>query len=443
MPLRILSGRPRHLQVLVLSLAVLTVGVAAGFGHPSRPSGSFETAASLSGADEFFDVPPTTSPLAADPPTTAPAAPAAGVAGPAADALATQAAEAVTPPSTAPPAPAATPPPATPAPAAAPKAVIPLGKGMWLYQLSMAEGGDATKVVNKAKAAGLTHLYLRLGSSKGGFYDQAELDKLLPVAHAAGLKVVGWDFVYLDDPAADAARAKAEIGYVTPTGHRIDAFSADIETASEGVNLSAEGAAAYGANLRALVGPSYPLIATVPRPSAKRPFPYAEATKSFDAIAPMVYWQNRDPATDVAGALAALAPLGKPVLPVGQAYNGGSEGGPDRDPPKEQLVAFMNTALAKGAVGVSFWVWNHATADQWSAIDDATAWELPAGRAANGAAAVYLQRVLGVLGQPVAQDGQIGPATRAAIAAVQQGFGLPATGKLDAATVRSITGPKL
>src|SRR5439155_10153918 len=138
---------------------------------------------------------------------------------------------------------------------------------MWLYQLSMSSGGNAQAVVNKAKAAGLTHIYLRLGSSKGGFYDQAELDKLLPVAHAAGLKVIGWDFVYLDDPTADAARAKAEIDYVTPTGHRIDAFSADIETGSEGVNLTAERAAAYGAQLRALVGAGYPLIATVPRPS--------------------------------------------------------------------------------------------------------------------------------------------------------------------------------
>ena len=133
MPLRMLSGRPRHLQVLFLSLLVLTIGVATAFGRPVSPT-KLETAAALSGGDQFDDVPPTTSPLAADPPTTAPAAPAAaGVAGPAADALATQAAEAVTPPSTAPPAPAATPPPATPAPAAAPKAVIPLGKGMWLY----------------------------------------------------------------------------------------------------------------------------------------------------------------------------------------------------------------------------------------------------------------------------------------------------------------------
>jgi Putative peptidoglycan binding domain len=441
MPLRMLSGRPRHLQVLFLSLVVLTFGVATALGRPASPT-KLETAAALAGGDQFNDVPPGPSPLAADPPTTAPAPSPADPATTPAPAPGGAAGSAA-PPATAPPAPPATVPAAPAAPAAAAKPIIPLGKGMWLYQLSMAEGGDANKVVSKAKAAGLTHLYLRLGSSKGGFYDQAELDQLLPVAHAAGLKVIGWDFVYLDDPAADAARAKAEIDYVTPTGHRIDAFSADIETASEGVNLTPEGAAAYGAKLRALVGPGYPLIATVPRPSAKRPFPYAEATQSFDAVAPMVYWMNRDPATDVAGALAALAPLGKPVLPIGQAYNGGAEGGPDLDPPKEALVAFMNTAFAKGAVGVSFWVWNHATPQQWQAIDEAAAWELPAGRAANGAAAVYLQRVLGVLGQPVAQDGMIGPATRAAIAAVQQSFGLPATGKLDAATARSITGPRL
>jgi hypothetical protein len=440
MPLRMLSGRPRHLQVLVLSLIVLTVGVASALGRPPGPAGPLEAAAAITSGDQFNDVPPSPSPLAADPPTTAPTAPPAST---------DRAGEAAAPPATTPPAPPVqAAPPAPPAPpaaaaAAAPKPIVPFGKGMWLYQLSMAEGGDAGKVVNKAKAAGLTHIYLRLGSSKGGFYDQAELDQLLPMAHAAGLKVVGWDFVYLDDPAADAARAKAEIDYVTPTGHRIDAFSADIETSSEGVTLTAERASAYGARLRELIGPSYPLIATVPRPSPKRPFPFAEATQSFNAIAPMVYWQNRDPATDVAGAIAALAPLGKPILPIGQAYNGGPEGGPNIDPPKEALVAFMNTAFAKGAVGVSFWVWNHATPQQWSAIDEATGWELPTGRAATGAAAVFLQRVLGVLGQPVAQDGKLGPATKAALAAVQRGLGLPQTGKLDVATVRSITGPKL
>ncbi|MEW6474475.1 MAG: peptidoglycan-binding domain-containing protein [Actinomycetota bacterium] len=434
MPLRHLSGQPRQIRVLVLSLLVLIVGVAAGVSRSSDPSTPLETAVSF--ADEFVDVPPSVPATPAETATTAPAdttttTPAAPPAERAADAIT---------PQEAPPAPAPAEVAAPPAPA---KPILPLGKGMWLYQLSMSEGGDANKVVSKAKALGLTHLYTRLGSSKKGFYAQDELNKLLPVAHAAGIKVIGWDFVYLTDPIADALRSKAEIDYTTPDGHRIDAFSADIETNAEGVNLTAEGAAAYGAKLRELVGPSYPLIATVPRPSPKRWFPFAEATAAFDAIAPMVYWQNRDPATDVAGAIDYLAQFNKPIMPIGQAYNGGPEGGPDRDPPKEQLVAFMNTAHAKGAVAVSFWVWNHATPEQFQAIDEAIAWELPIGRAANGAAAVFLQRVLNLLGHPVAQDGTFGPATRAAIAALQTRFGLPATGRLDAATVRSITGPRL
>ena len=434
MPFRMLSGRPRQLQILIVSLVVLVLGIATGLGRASRPAAPLETeaaAAVSTGSDEFIDVPP--SPVTTTSPATAPAEPPATT--PPAPADAARAAEAITP--------AAAPPAEVAAPPAAPKPIVPLGKGMWLYQLSMSEGGNANKVVAKAKAAGLTHLYTRLGSSKKGFYAQDELNRLLPVAHANGLKVIGWDFVYLTDPIADAVRSKAEIDYTTPDGHRIDAFSADIETGSEGVNLTAEGAAAYGAKLRELAGPSYPLIATVPRPSPKRSFPFAEATAAFDAIAPMVYWQNRDPATDVAGAIDYLAQFNKPILPIGQAYNGGPEGGPDRDPPKEQLVAFMNTAMAKGALGVSFWVWNHATAEQWSAIDQATAWELPIGRAATGAAAVFLQRVLSHLGHPVAQDGMLGPATQAAIANLQRAFGLPATGKLDPATARSILGPRL
>jgi hypothetical protein len=433
MPHRILSGRPRQVQLLGLSVVVLVAGFAALVNRPSTdPATALATLeAAATGPDAFLDVPSSTVP-----PTTAPAVEA-PPADPAAAAPVERVADAAQPPTTAP-VEAATP---APAPVAAPKPILPLGKGMWLYQLSMSEGGDANKVVKKAKALGLTHLYTRLGSSKGGFYAQKELDKLLPVAHAAGIKVIGWDFTYLVDPIADALRAKAEIDYTTPDGHRIDAFSADIESVQEGVNLTAEGAALYGAKLRELVGPSYPLIATVPRPSPKKSFPFAEVTAAFDAIAPMVYWQNRDPATDVAGAIDYLAQFNKPIMPIGQAYNGGPEGGPDRDPPKEQLVAFMNTAHAKGAVAVSFWVWNHAKPHQWEAIDEAIAWELPTGRAATGAAAVFLQRVLNLLGQPVAQDGRLGPATKAAIAAVQRQFGLPETGTLDAATARRITGP--
>lgn len=262
-------------------------------------------------------------------------------------------------------------------PAATTPASVVTGKGMWLHWVDRAEGGNPTAIVAKAKAVGITHVYVRLGSSHRGFYAQADLDGLLPAAHAAGLKVVGWDFPYLIDPVADAHRALAEIAYTTPTGQRIDGFSADIETASEGVRLTAAAADAYGATLRQLVGPAFPMIATVPRPVPGRSYPYVEASRYFDVIAPMVYWMHHDSAATVAAAMDALAPLGKPIMPIGQAYDGALDGGPPGPPSKDAVLRFISTAAAKGATGVSFWVWHHATPDHWTAITESHQWDPP------------------------------------------------------------------
>jgi len=419
--------------MLAAAVALLVAGSAAALGGQAAPA-----AAPSPPPVRPSDDPPDaaiTATATASPPTTEATAPLPAVPPPTSEPVREAAAADPVPVPT----PEATPAPPPPPPPAA-RLGLPLGKGMWLHHLDQA--GSAAAVVKKAKEVGLTHLYLRVGSSKKGFYNQYGLDHLLPVAHAAGIKVVGWDFPYLFDPAADADRAVAAIGYTTPDGHRMDAFSADIETAAEGVNLTAEGALAYGARLRELVGPDYPLIATVPRPSPKRPFPFAEATASFDAIAPMVYWQNRDPAADAAQAMADLAPFGKPVLLIGQAYDGGPEGGPAGPPPRDHLDRFMATALSHGAAGVSFWVWHHATAEHWAAINDAGAWELAPGEPSGAGRVTYLQRVLTVLGQPVTVDGVLGPQTRTALATVQQSLGLPGTGSLDQPTLTSLFGPR-
>jgi hypothetical protein len=224
-------------------------------------------------------------------------------------------------------------------------------------------------IVAKAKATGLTHLWVRMGSAWDGFNVAPFVDKLLPAAHAAGIKVIGWDFPKLDPVDADVQRALTMIRHTAPGGDKIDAFSADIETRSEGTHLTPEAARAYGAALRAGVGDAYPLIATVPRPSKERAgFPYGDVTASYDAIAPMVYWLNRQPDTDVAGAIRDLASFGKPIFPVGQAYDGSAEGGRKGVPPPDELLRFMSAAQANGAPSVSFWSWQHANEPAWAAI---------------------------------------------------------------------------
>ena len=257
---------------------------------------------------------------------------------------------------------------------------LPYGKGMWIWQVRKTEAGDVKAIVAKAKAVGLTHLYVRMGSTREGFYAGPFLDQILPVAHAAGIRVYGWDFPILANPEEDVARALEAINYHTPNKHRIDGFAPDVETRSEGTLITAEAAVAYGDGLRSGVPPGYPLIAVVPRPSSwtKTFYPYAELIERFDAVAPMVYWLNRYPGPDVEGAFADLTPLGKPIFPIGQAYDGAPEGGRPGVPPREELLTFAETAKANGAQGISFWSWQAADEQAWDAIKDAPQFKKPA-----------------------------------------------------------------
>jgi hypothetical protein len=354
-------------------------------------------------------------------------------------------------PTTAPPSPAAIPP---AAPVTSTVAVVgaesvppatrgglPIGKGMWIWMDDRAEGGDAEAIVARAKATGLTHLYVRTGTLKGGFIGGPFLDRLLPVAHANGIRVYGWDFPYLDRPGDDVNRALAAIQHTTPDGHRIDGFASDIETTHEGTNNDPEYVTAYCTWLRQNVGAAYPLIAVVPNPTAhrlKQGFPYQAILPSFDAVAPMVYWQNRDPATDVANAVAYLSQFGKPVFPIGQAYDGAAEGGPQGVPNREAIIRFLQFADGAGGTGASFWSWQHATPEVWDAVRDAAEFRLetsgPNGEGLSPGMIRSYQVELTALGFPVAADGVWGPAMADAVKAYQAAAKLPVTGRIDEAT---------
>ena len=132
------------------------------------------------------------------------------------------------------------------------------------------------------------------------------LDAILPAAHAAGLRVYGWDFPYLDncagptstgalagDPLPHARRATASTGSCPTSRARPRARTSP----TEGAVAYSSGAAPAGS------APPYPLIVCVPRPSdhAIAVFPYAAILPYYDAVAPMVYWLNRQPDSDVIG----------------------------------------------------------------------------------------------------------------------------------------------
>lgn len=334
-----------------------------------------------------------------------------------------------------------------PSPAAAQRGGLPIGKGMWIWLHDHAEGGNPDAIVARAKTWGLTHLYVRTGTLREGFMAGPFLDRLLPVAHASGLRVYGWDFPYMHDPGGDVNRALAAIRHTTPDGHRIDGFAPDIETKFEGTNENIEFVRAYVTWLRDNVGPDYPLIAVIPNPTPgriARGYPYADIVAPFDAVAPMVYWMNRDPAADVAHAISYLSQFGKPIFPIGQAYDGAIDGGPPGVPNRDAIIRFMQTADQHGATGVSFWSWQHASGEAWNAIGDAMEFRLGHGppEVLRPAMIRAYQLQLAFLGYPVAADGTWTQQTVDAITAFQRDHALVETGVVDPHTREVLLRPR-
>jgi hypothetical protein len=320
---------------------------------------------------------------------------------------------------------------------------VPVGKGMWIWQPEKAEGGNAQAIVAKSQRFGINYLYVKTGTSKAGFNAQGFLNALLPAAHKAGIKVFGWDFPYLDDINADVARASQAAHYVTPTGDRIDGFAADIEFRSMGVNLSSDTTGFYGYALRDAVGSGFPLVAVVPRPSPLiTTYPYDSVVKMFDAIAPMVYWLNNSPTTAVRQTFAGLAKYGKPIIPVGQAYDGAADGGPPGVPNRGSIHEFMGAVADMGGTSVSFWSWQHATDEVWQAVSDAALYQLPVAPGQFRADQIRAyQTLLSSLGFAAPADGVWGPQMNAAISAFQAASHLPVTGQIDAITREMLLRP--
>ncbi|MFT5223633.1 MAG: hypothetical protein ACI867_001955 [Glaciecola sp.] len=239
------------------------------------------------------------------------------------------------------------------------------GHGMWLWQYTKTEGGDYRQMVERAVGAGLDHVWVRAGDSRDGFYAKEYLDEFVPLAHAAGLRVIGWGFPYLLDPELDSAWTNEALDWVGPHGRGLDAWSPDIERESEGVVLTARRAVLHLAAIRA-AHPELPLIATV-YPATDwimaSSYPYEAMAPYVDAYATMDYWSCGDSGIRAAHSIRRLQAL-RPVHVIGQAFAGGRRAAPSN----AETWRFLDTAVKEGAIGASWWVWQLIGDEQWDAV---------------------------------------------------------------------------
>ena len=76
------------------------------------------------------------------------------------------------------------------------------GSGMWIWYVSRSEGGDPYAIAARARAAGITTVFVK---SSDGTDDWAQFEPgLVALMRAQGLRVCAWQYVYGDDPEGEA-----------------------------------------------------------------------------------------------------------------------------------------------------------------------------------------------------------------------------------------------
>jgi hypothetical protein len=253
------------------------------------------------------------------------------------------------------------------------------GKGMWVSRpfLPLA---NPPRLVEAAKALGLTHLYVDVASSRGGFYNRDALAALLPLAHANGLRIVGWIWPTLADPLADVALSVEVAQYATPDGQRLDGLAPDLEE-----RMDVDQVKAYIQVLRTKLGPDYLLVGTVFPPEhqfARRNPQHKVMAGWVDVLAPMAYWSEarrefseNEVARYVTRAIQQLrldaGDPAYPVAPIGQMYDTfGRNGIGAYSPGTAEVTAALHASKEAGALGASFFQWGTATPEEWRALRD-------------------------------------------------------------------------
>src|SRR3979411_1047758 len=150
--------------------------------------------------------------------------------------------------------------------------------------MSQSNGGSVPAIAARAHAAGVTTLFIKSSDGSHNYWSQFS-PQLVSELHANGLKVCAWQYVYGAAPVGEAnlgARAVA---------NGADCLVIDAEAEYEGHYAAAQ---TYISNLRAKVGPAYPVgLSSFPYVSYHPSFPYSVflGLGAAQYNAPQMYWK--------------------------------------------------------------------------------------------------------------------------------------------------------
>ena len=245
------------------------------------------------------------------------------------------------------------------------------GKGFFIWRILNCEGGDADAIANKAEAAQLTHVLIKIADTRYPFgYDRNNNDLVPPVSQALknrGMQVWGWHYVKGSDPAGEARVAIARTRELQLDGYVIDA---EHEYKWRGKDAAAR---LFMTELRQAL-PNHPIALSSYRfPTYHRELPWAAFLEKCDFNMPQVYWeQAHNPGAQLERSVGEFADTrlvghARPVIPTGSAYGAGGWVATAEDQRR-----FYQKALELSLSAANTYSWDWSTSpghhDLWDAV---------------------------------------------------------------------------
>lgn len=303
-------------------------------------------------------------------------------------------------------------------------------QGMWIWYVSHSEGGSVGAIVARAKRNDIGTVYVKAADGTGVW---SQFGKgLVQALHRGGLDVCAWQFVYGDNPLAEARVAAAAVK------KGADCFVIDAESDYEGKYAAAE---RYVRGLRARIGETFPVaLAGFPYVDYHPAFPYSVFFGPGGAQynQPQMYWKAIGTSVRTVYEHTYLYNRiwGHPIYPIGQTYEA---------PGAASLRLFRRFAASYGGLPPSWWDWQETSGREWGALGAASALRPVAGfrqevahpllkRGSKGDLVVWAQEHLVAAGHELPVTGIFGRQTARAVHLFKEEHGLPVNAVIDTET---------
>jgi len=303
-------------------------------------------------------------------------------------------------------------------------------QGMWVWYVSRSEGGSIGAIIARAKRNDVGTVYIKAGDGAGAW---SQFNKgLVQALHRGGLSVCAWQFVYGDNPVAEARVAAATVK------KGADCFVIDAEADYEGKYASAD---RYVRALRARIGATFPVaLAGFPYVDYHPSFPYSVFFGPGGATynQPQMYWKTIGTSVRSVYEHTYLYNriYGHPIYPIGQTYEAPGSAG---------IKLFRRFAASYGGFAPSWWSWQETNGQEWGAVGAESALQPVAGyrlevvhpllkRKSSGDMVVWAQEHLVAAGADLPITGIFGRQTARAVHLFKEAHGLPANGIIDTDT---------